>query len=91
MARNILLKIIIFALLWVLSVMFFGAQFGGGAAAGITTSMFFIGKSIMGSSLSEDADSLASNIVAFIVTAVVYYIVAELVTLILLKLFGRKE
>ena len=88
MARNLLLKIIIFALLWVLGAFFFGAQFGG--AAGTTTSMLFIGESIMGSDLSADAGGVVGLILSFIITAVVYYIVAELLTLVLMRIFGRK-
>lgn len=87
MARNIILKTIIFALLWILGSFFF-SNFGGGA--GTSTSFLFIGESIIGSNLSDDAAGITSMIVSFIVTAVVYYVIAEIITLILIKIFGRK-
>lgn len=87
MAKNWLLKIIIFAILWVVG-MFLFADFGG--AIGIFSGMLFIGNAILGSNLVTDGNDVAGMLIAFVVTIVVYYILTEIITYLLLKLFGKK-
>jgi hypothetical protein len=85
---NTILKIIIFVLLFVFGTLFFK---GFGESAGATGGILFIGESILGSSLSSDGGSLTQIIISFIITAAVYYILAEIITLIILRLFGKKQ
>ncbi|MBN1275415.1 hypothetical protein JXA12_03925 [Candidatus Woesearchaeota archaeon] len=82
------LRIVIFALLWVIGAFFFGSY---GGSIGTYGSMIYIGNTILGSSLSEDGGSIATLIISFIITAAIYYIIAEIVTLVLTRVFGRSE
>lgn len=87
MAKNWLLKILIFALLWIVGGYFFG-EFGG--SVGGVGSMLYIGKTMLGTSLSTDGTDVVNLIVAFIITAAVYYIIAEIITFLLMRIFGRR-
>lgn len=81
------LKIVIFAILWIVGGYFF-ASFGG--SVGTFGGMLYIGKSVLGSSLATDGSGLVNMIFSFIITAVIYYIVATIITFLLMKLFARK-
>ena len=87
MAKNWLLKILIFAALWIVGGYFFG-EFGG--SVGGIGSMLYIGKTLLGISLSSEGGDVVNMIVAFIITAAAYYIVAEIITFLLMKIFGRR-
>lgn len=86
MGKGWFLKILIFALLWIVGGWFF-SSFGG--SVGGYGSMFYIGNVILGSSLSSDADNVIMLIVSFIITAAAYYLIAEIITFVLMKVFLR--
>lgn len=83
-----LLKIVIFVLTWIVGTWFF-SDFGG--TGGSYTGFLFIGQSVLGSDLAGQGGSLVGMIFSFIITAAAYYIVAEILTYLLLLLFGRNE
>lgn len=80
-----LIKIVIFAALWFIGAWLFS---GFGGSIGQYGSMFYIGNYILGSSLSADSNSIVTMIFSFIITIGIYYLIAEILTLMLTKLFG---
>ncbi len=86
MARtNLLLQIVIFIIVFVVGTYVFSGMEGEGPV----TSFLYLGESIMGSDLNNDAGDAVSSIVAFIVTAAIYYFVSLIITMILMKIFSR--
>lgn len=86
MGKGRILKIVIFALLWIVGEWFF-SSFGG--AAGTTTSFLYIGQTIVGSNFNTEGDKIISIIITFIITAVAYFLVSMILNYIIMKIFRR--
>jgi len=82
---KMLLKLIIFIIIWGVGSALFSGMFGGSASD--ITGIFFVGQQVLGSSLQNDADGLITLIFSFIITTAVYYLIAEIITFIIYKIF----
>ena len=85
MAR-LLLKLAIFAVLWVVGSFLFSSTVGGEGS--VLGNALFVGETILGSELASEANEVVGLLLSFIVTAAIYYFVAEILALILVKAFG---
>lgn len=80
-----LIKIAIFAALWFVGIWLFS---GFGGSIGTYGSALYIGNYILGSSITADGSNIVTLIFSFIITVGVYYLIAEILTFIVTKLFG---
>lgn len=81
-----LIKGVIFILLWVVRKFMFSPEQGGPL-----TGMLYIGETIAGTRLSTDGASLIMVIFSFIITIIAYYLIAEIITMIIMLIFRRKD
>ena len=85
LAGNGFLKLVIFVLTYALGFIVFSNLQG----AGPMSAFFFIGKTILGSSISGEADSIVNLLLSFIITTAFYYFISLIISFIIMKIFSR--